>query len=280
MRHPSEYRVGHARRLAQFIKKGEMDDEEVFSVLYQIVYKDAPLPSPRACGKLIRILISIRSYRLEDVYRKICQQYMAGQYVLSKKTLISWCDLASRNRNHEVVLQAIRIAGKVIPEKKIIEWARHAQEDSGFKPGALMVIESGLIYSACFTTENVYRWIEQCAGYPHDHGMVRLWAILLRRLAQKYGRRLPNNHCGRIASLLVEMQVHISPRDHLSTRSLMHQIVLESLPSYFSERALRQIRREMKAGLQRMFKEYMSSVDSLISMADTLTLPPEPGRLL
>ena len=110
----------------------------------------------------------------------------------SLETILSWVDLVSNQRQHDKVQHFVEIArGRKIPipERHVVLWAHAALDSISYKPAGMIIINGDAVQSSMLSEEALIRAAEGAAERSYDHGISRLFGILVERWRpKKHGR--------------------------------------------------------------------------------------------
>ena len=138
--------------------------------------------------------------------------------VAEKKEIIQNCiSLSLQGAHRDVVeglitFQAPRFEGvkciDLVPEDVLVSWAQKAFKDKDYKSGAKMLLQFSYWPTKLITTEDFFNLAFCCIrNRKGDHGLHRLFSIIVGRLSDEYKEELPERYTNLLARVLHDVTV-------------------------------------------------------------------------
>jgi hypothetical protein len=144
----------------------------------------------------------------EEIVRSLIFQHTKGRGTLEETaSLLTLLSEAGGHRHVYDCVEALAAAKITLPEQLVVKWARAAFWDLNYKYGALILYWGGCADSPLIGTVELLHEANAAARTNGDHGIARLFPVLLRRLKPKKHGTLSPAKARALAGVILRVYV-------------------------------------------------------------------------
>ena len=157
--------------------------------------------------------------------------------------------------------------GKVqFPEASVINWVQQAFLQSAFKDAGELLLVTKYYLSPLLTNHELWRNTLDAAKTKHDHGIGRLFPILLMRLRPKRGR-LSNDKTKAVAMVIHD--AYVSRRDE-DGKCFESQFMIKMLTEHFTPKATARVMNAYYEMLESTYADKAKEIERAVTEVRSL----------
>lgn len=193
--------------------------------------------TPKQFKKLITSLLKMDiPISVEVIEKLMCVEiHRNGLKNFRISTFIQWLDILAEKRCFHAIQRCIEKFNQKqirIPEEKIVAWGWNAIQRFQFRTGGMIVLMGKCAESPLLDTKQIFSYALESAEMNADHGITRMFQILLIRLAPKKHGRLSFKR----AKLLAEVICHVFTERKGSDQEFTPEFLIRMAAGFLSEK--------------------------------------------